>query len=63
MTCFTYRLVQTLAPNYKQHILLSAELKEICYSLRELYVKSVYFNLIGRRGCEFHETPKGGRGH
>jgi hypothetical protein len=30
---FTYHLLPVLAPNYKHHILLSAEVREVCYSL------------------------------
>jgi hypothetical protein len=39
-------LVPLLAPNYKQHILSSAELRKVCYSLPELYVKYVHLNLF-----------------
>jgi hypothetical protein len=35
--------------------------KKVCYSLEELYVKSVYMSLFGWRGREVHETCKGGR--
>jgi hypothetical protein len=39
---FTYRLVQLVAPNYKQHILSPAKVRRVLrYSLAELYVKSV----------------------
>jgi hypothetical protein len=44
---FYLPLVPVLAPNYKQHILSTAKLRKACYSLPELYVKSVYFNLFG----------------
>jgi hypothetical protein len=47
---FTYHLVPVLAPNYKQHILSPAEVRKLCYSLAELYVKCVYLNLFGGRG-------------
>jgi len=53
---FTYHLVPVLAPNYKQHILSPAKVRKVCYSLAELYVKSVYLNLFGWRGREVHET-------
>jgi hypothetical protein len=45
---FTYHLL--LVPDYKQHILSPAEVREICYSLDEIYVKSVYLILIGLMG-------------
>jgi D-alanyl-lipoteichoic acid acyltransferase DltB (MBOAT superfamily) len=48
---FTYHLVPVLAPNYKQHILSSAKHIKLCYSLPEVYVKSVYLNLFGWRGA------------
>jgi hypothetical protein len=41
-----------LAPNYKQHTLSPAEIRDVCYSLAELYVRSVYLNFLvggGRR--------------
>jgi hypothetical protein len=38
---FTYQLLPVLAPNYKQHVLPSAEVRKVCYSVAELYVKSV----------------------
>jgi hypothetical protein len=47
MKYFTYQLVPVLAPNYKQHILSSAKVTKVCYSLAELYVRSVYLNLFG----------------
>jgi hypothetical protein len=53
---FTYHLVLVLAPNYKMLILSSAKLRKVCYLLSELYVKFVYLNLFGWRGCEVHET-------
>jgi hypothetical protein len=49
-------LVPVLAPNYKQHILSTAKVRKSCYSLAELHVKSVYFNLFAWRGREVHET-------
>jgi hypothetical protein len=53
---FTYHLVPVLVPIYKQHILSSAKLRTVCYSLPQIYVNSVYFNLFGWRGREVHET-------
>jgi hypothetical protein len=47
---FTYHLVPVLAPNYKQHIFSPAKFGNVCCSLAELYVKSVYLNLFGWRG-------------
>jgi hypothetical protein len=44
---FTYHLVPVPAPNYKQHILLLAEVRKVCYSVAELYVRYVYLNLFG----------------
>jgi hypothetical protein len=43
---FTYRLEPVLAPNSKQHILSSAEVRKVWYSLAELYVRYAYFNLF-----------------
>jgi hypothetical protein len=40
------------APNYKQRILSPAKFRKVCYSLPELYVKSVYLNLFGWRERE-----------
>jgi hypothetical protein len=51
LTYFTCPLVPVLAPNYKQHILSPAEVRKVCYSLPELYVKSVYLNLFWWRGA------------
>jgi hypothetical protein len=48
-----------LAWNYKQHILSTAEVRKVCYSLDELYVKSVHLNLFWWR--EVHETFEWGR--
>jgi hypothetical protein len=42
--------VPVRAPNCKQHTLLPAEVRNVCYSLAELYVKSAYLNLLGWRG-------------
>jgi hypothetical protein len=53
---FTSLSVLALAPNYKQQILLPAEVRKICYSLGEFYVRCVYFNLFEWRGREVHET-------
>jgi hypothetical protein len=53
---FTYRLVPILTPNYKLHILSPAEVRKVCYSLAELYVKYVYLNLIWRKGRDVNET-------
>jgi hypothetical protein len=53
---FTYNLEPALAPNYKQYILLSAKLRKVCYSLPELYAKSLYLNLFDWKGREVHET-------
>jgi hypothetical protein len=39
-----------LAP-YKQQIFLPAKIRKVCYSLAELYVRSVYLNLFGWRGA------------
>jgi hypothetical protein len=47
---FTHPLVPVLAPNYKQHSLSSAKHIKVGYSLAELYVKSLYFNLFWWRG-------------
>jgi hypothetical protein len=49
----TYQLVPVLASNYKQHILSSAKVKKVCYSLAEFCVKSVYLDVEGH---EVHET-------
>jgi hypothetical protein len=58
LTYFTYHLEPVLAPNYKQHNLFSVEVRNLRYSLSELF-ESVYLNLFkwGRR--EVHETFKG----
>jgi hypothetical protein len=55
-----YHLVPVLAPNYKQHILSPAKVWKVCYSLAELYVRSVYFNLFGGGGATFMKYFKGG---
>jgi hypothetical protein len=52
---FTYQLVPVLAPNYKQHILSPAKVRKECYSLAEIYVKSVYMNLFERWEREVHK--------
>jgi hypothetical protein len=44
---FTRHLAPVLAPSYKQHTLSPAKIRKLCYSLAELYVKSVYLNLFG----------------
>jgi hypothetical protein len=44
---FTYHLIPELALKYKQHM---AEVRNVCYSLAELYVKSVHLNLFQWRG-------------
>jgi hypothetical protein len=49
---FTYPLVPALAPNYEQHILSPAEVRKVCYSLAELYIKCVYLNLFEWRGAQ-----------
>jgi hypothetical protein len=46
------RLVLVLAPNYKQHILSPVEVRKLCYSLAELYVKFVYLNLFRWKGAQ-----------
>jgi hypothetical protein len=53
---FTYRLMLVLAPNYKQYIVSPAKVRKLCYSLAELYAKSVYLNVFWWRGREVHET-------
>jgi hypothetical protein len=45
---FTYQLLPVLAPNYKQHVLPSGEVRKVCYSLAELYVK---FEFIWVKGA------------
>jgi hypothetical protein len=49
-------LLSALVPNYKQHILSPTKVRKVCYSSAELYVKSVYLNLLGWRGREVYET-------
>jgi hypothetical protein len=57
MKYFSYNfLLPVLAPNCKQQILSPAKVRKVCYSLAELYVKSVYLNLFGWRGREVYET-------
>jgi hypothetical protein len=63
MTYFTFSLVSVLAPNYKQHILSSAKLRKICYSLPKLYVRSVYLSLFRWREVKFMKLLKGGSSH
>jgi hypothetical protein len=46
---FTHQLLPVLAPNYKQHILSPAKVRNMCYSSAEICMKSVYLNLFGRR--------------
>jgi hypothetical protein len=56
---FTYPLllVPVLALNYKQQILLPVEVRNVCYSVTELYVKSVDLNLFGwKGGSNVYET-------
>jgi hypothetical protein len=47
---FTHYLVPVLAPNYKQHILLLAKVRKVCYLVAELYVRSAYMNVFEWRG-------------
>jgi hypothetical protein len=47
--CITYFLAPVLAPNYKQHILSPAAVRNVRHSLAKLYVKSVYLNVFGWR--------------
>jgi hypothetical protein len=49
-----------LAPNHKQPILSPTNVRKVCFSLDELYVKSVYLNLFWWRGLEVHGTVCGG---
>jgi hypothetical protein len=53
---FTYRLILVLALNYKWHILLPAEVRKVCYSLDELFVRYVYLNSFGWRGHNVYGT-------
>jgi hypothetical protein len=46
---------------YKQHILSPAKVRNVCYSLAEIYVKSVYLDLFRWRGREVRETFRLGR--
>jgi hypothetical protein len=48
---FTYHLVPVLVQNYKQHILSMVTVTELCYSLVEIYVRSVYLNVFKRKGA------------
>jgi hypothetical protein len=53
--------VPVVASNYKHQILLPAEFRKVCYSLAEIYVKSVCLNLFGWREEEkFMKHFKGG---
>jgi hypothetical protein len=45
-------LVPVLAPNYKQHILSAAEVRNVYSSLAEVYIKSVY----GVEGRDVYKT-------
>jgi hypothetical protein len=56
---FTHHLVPVMAPNYNQHIFSPAEDRKVCYSLAELYVRSVYLNVFLWRGRDVHETIRG----
>jgi hypothetical protein len=58
---FIYQLVPVLAPNYKQHILSPTEVRTVCFSLAEHYVRSVYLNEFGWREARHSwNTVKGG---
>jgi hypothetical protein len=58
---FTHPLVPVLAPNYKQHILSPAEVRKVCCSFVELYVKSVYLISFGWWGARLSSNiAKGG---
>jgi hypothetical protein len=50
---FTYQLVLVLSPNYKQNILRPPKVRKVCYSLAELHVKSLNFNLFRWRSVKF----------
>jgi hypothetical protein len=45
---FTHQLIliPVLVTNCKLHILSPAEVRKVCYSLAEIYVRTVYFNLF-----------------
>jgi hypothetical protein len=43
---FIYQLVPVLAPNYKQHSLSPAKVRNVCYSLTEIYVKICLFEFM-----------------
>jgi hypothetical protein len=58
---FTYRLVLVLAPSYKQQIFKRAKVRKVYYSLAELHVKCVYWNLFGWTGRNVYKIIKGGR--
>jgi hypothetical protein len=55
-----FYLSPVLARSYKKHILSPAKVEKLCYSLAELYVESVYFNLFGW-GVKFMKHFKAGR--
>jgi hypothetical protein len=46
---------------YKQHILSQQKVRNVCYSLAEIYVKSVYLDLFRWRGREVRKTFRLGR--
>jgi hypothetical protein len=47
---FTYHLVPVLALNCKQHILSSAKVRKVCYSLAELLCQICLFEFIRVEG-------------
>jgi hypothetical protein len=52
-----FYLVPVLTPNYKHHILLSAEVRKVCYSLVTLCNICLFeFIRVGGGGCDLHET-------
>jgi hypothetical protein len=53
---FTSRIVPVLAANYKQHGLVPAKVRKVCYSLTEIYVRCAYDKLFGWRGRDVYET-------
>jgi hypothetical protein len=56
---FTYHLVPVLAPNYKQHTFSPAKVRKVCYSLAEIYVRSVYLNLFRWTEVNFMKHLRG----
>jgi hypothetical protein len=52
---FTYHLLLVPLLAQKQHILLPDKFRNVCYSLAQIYFKSVYLNLFGWRGREVYE--------